>query len=802
LNGIGVDIFNAYNIDGNNYFKLRDIALLLGDCFSVTYADGVITLETGFTYEPDGSESKGKAEAFSKILPSNDAVFVNGYETEFDAYKIDGSNYYKLRDIGAKLGFVVAYNEESDTVELTKGTVSSVSDSEEGGLARQNKQLAELTLEEIEEYNKGIERVVVSDEEKQAAVDAKIDEIIAKYIKPGMSDLDKERVIHDWLIINTSYGICGNKVRAEHTPYNLLIMGHGVCSAYARTMKLFMDKLGIPCEYVSGYPAGGGTGHAWNRVQIGGVWYELDVTWDEPQSLSGNSLTDEIYSPYSREKRPSGNEKWPNTRFVVVYKYFNRATKGFGHSRYIRDEDATPCETNMPQETVLNAETLPGRVLDPNALRGGGPGYYDDDYSDYMYPERYSLFFSDVQNLIDQLVAMGVRRDALPVYDAKQNQVSILDVTTRQYMRATLEHLQYINAESIPVVVSYEYYTGKAYTSKYQGGISSSRLLEFGELPIGSVASPARYFILEGDVNTLAVDLTISMGAPPAGALPSEQTGADGVNAYAHLVAPAWDDYFGTVLAPGETQRTVVVDTITNIYDMAHYAEKWLEAELGDEAYSHWRDTLITFRYDYSPTVPVGKVISQFPSSGEPVDFNKGIQITASLGDRSVPDFVGLTLAEAQELRDYIIAQRQLYVTFSSGTPDVYRFSDTYPMGVILGQSPAAGEPMGDEHANVRYSLSIGPFPIMPDVVGLDMGYALERIDEADTLMHENYKNLTGDYWMKILGYGKRNSTRREEYSDTVPRGAVISTSPAAGERCDLNDENFKVVFVVSKGPG
>ena len=60
INGIAVD-FTAYNIGGNNYFKLRDLAAALNSTekkFSVRY-DGAskrIYLETGQVYSPIGGE--------------------------------------------------------------------------------------------------------------------------------------------------------------------------------------------------------------------------------------------------------------------------------------------------------------------------------------------------------------------------------------------------------------------------------------------------------------------------------------------------------------------------------------------------------------------------------------------------------------------------------------------------------------------------------------------------------------------------------------------------------------------------
>lgn len=49
------------------------------------------------------------------------------------------------------------------------------------------------------------------------------------------------------------------------------------CEGYARAFKLICDQIGLPCIVVSG------DGHMWNYVQNeDGVWYAVDVTWDDP----------------------------------------------------------------------------------------------------------------------------------------------------------------------------------------------------------------------------------------------------------------------------------------------------------------------------------------------------------------------------------------------------------------------------------------------------------------------------------------------------------------------------------------
>jgi len=80
----------------------------------------VITLTTGAVYEPNETESTAKAGAFSEIAPSNDVVKIDGTEVTLDAYKIDGANYYKLRDLGDYLGFAVGYDEPTNTVQLAR----------------------------------------------------------------------------------------------------------------------------------------------------------------------------------------------------------------------------------------------------------------------------------------------------------------------------------------------------------------------------------------------------------------------------------------------------------------------------------------------------------------------------------------------------------------------------------------------------------------------------------------------------------------------------------------------------------
>ena len=105
----------VYKIDGSNYFKIRDLAAVLngtGKQFSVGYdaASKSVTATTGYAYTPVGGELSGAAPSSQTAAVSNDTVIVNGAAAQnVTVYKIDGSNYFKLRDLGNALGFAVDY---------------------------------------------------------------------------------------------------------------------------------------------------------------------------------------------------------------------------------------------------------------------------------------------------------------------------------------------------------------------------------------------------------------------------------------------------------------------------------------------------------------------------------------------------------------------------------------------------------------------------------------------------------------------------------------------------------------------
>ncbi len=113
---------------------------------------------------------------------------------------------------------------------------------------------------------------------------------LSSLITSGMSDYDKVKAIHDFIVLNTAYDMAYYSSSetisdASFTVEGVLINHVAVCQGYAETFDLFMTCLGIEDMVATGYKKdsqGNNIPHAWNLVQLDGDWYNIDTTSDDP----------------------------------------------------------------------------------------------------------------------------------------------------------------------------------------------------------------------------------------------------------------------------------------------------------------------------------------------------------------------------------------------------------------------------------------------------------------------------------------------------------------------------------------
>ena len=103
-------------IEGYNYFKLRDIAYVLNQTkkrFAVGWDArlNAISLTSGAEYIPQGTEMS-RGDGTAKVpSPTSSKVYLDGKEIKLTTYNIGGNNYFKLREMGDALGFVVRWDD-------------------------------------------------------------------------------------------------------------------------------------------------------------------------------------------------------------------------------------------------------------------------------------------------------------------------------------------------------------------------------------------------------------------------------------------------------------------------------------------------------------------------------------------------------------------------------------------------------------------------------------------------------------------------------------------------------------------
>ena len=116
-------LLESYNINGYNYFKLRDIAATMtetGSRFDVLWDEDLqkIKLITGQPYTVLGGElAKGDGKNKNAVKTSSE-LEINGTEFKAEAYNISGNNYFKLRDLGNALDFSVVWDQQAQAIKI------------------------------------------------------------------------------------------------------------------------------------------------------------------------------------------------------------------------------------------------------------------------------------------------------------------------------------------------------------------------------------------------------------------------------------------------------------------------------------------------------------------------------------------------------------------------------------------------------------------------------------------------------------------------------------------------------------
>ena len=121
---------------------------------------------------------------------------------------------------------------------------------------------------------------------------AKMKAVLRQIINDDMTDYEKVKAIHDWIIMNVTYDQELAELLYEDASdlksYNGFYLegvfndGYAVCEGISKSLCCMANMEGIPCVRVTGHETSNpnGVGHAWNKIYINGHWYIIDATSD------------------------------------------------------------------------------------------------------------------------------------------------------------------------------------------------------------------------------------------------------------------------------------------------------------------------------------------------------------------------------------------------------------------------------------------------------------------------------------------------------------------------------------------
>ena len=239
-------------------------------------------------------------------------VYVDGRQTELDAYLIDGSNYVKLRDLGrATDSFNVFWdgtvqiesgrhytgeapapaaapdasesaNPAIFTGSYTREAYSALRQTISTGADSAPVAMTDATWDAMQEVTAAIgvwPAVQLKADGGKAYFTAQFSDsyqAAADYCRPfidslaGKSDTEKARAIALFVCDRLTYA-----ADAFSTPRTVLTtdaVSRGNCMSYAHNFMFLCNLADIPCVFVHS------EAHQWNEVYVGGAWRSVDLT--------------------------------------------------------------------------------------------------------------------------------------------------------------------------------------------------------------------------------------------------------------------------------------------------------------------------------------------------------------------------------------------------------------------------------------------------------------------------------------------------------------------------------------------
>lgn len=130
---------------------------------------------------------------------------------------------------------------------------------------------------------------------------------VTRLLSSGMTDQEKAKVLHDWVIKKVDYDHDNVNAPKNHCVCSIFLNDTTVCEGFAMGYAKLMNTAGIETTEVDG------GNHAWNKAKIGGLYFNIDTCWDDGSgSYDWFMLTDkELLEKDSSSHKPYNANAFP-----------------------------------------------------------------------------------------------------------------------------------------------------------------------------------------------------------------------------------------------------------------------------------------------------------------------------------------------------------------------------------------------------------------------------------------------------------------------------------------------------------
>lgn len=122
--------------------------------------------------------------------------------------------------------------------------------------------------------------------EVQASMEKTWEEV-SQLLSENVSSYEKAQMVYTYLIDHVQY------VESEYdqSVAGALWKGECVCAGYTRAAQYLLQRMGVPCIFVSGELVSEKESHSWNIIELDGSYYYMDVTnGDQTKFLEGDAV--------------------------------------------------------------------------------------------------------------------------------------------------------------------------------------------------------------------------------------------------------------------------------------------------------------------------------------------------------------------------------------------------------------------------------------------------------------------------------------------------------------------------------